>query len=223
MIRAGCRRAARSSAEASGRSPSSRSASSVEARADVADDRGVREVDLLHVGRGVADVDDRRAARAHEERRLLDRVVPDRQDEVGLVDGLVHVVALGEGCGAHPQVDRLSERPPGDHALAHLRGEERDAACGRGTRRAWRPGAGRLAAAPSITSGRCACRIIVGGPVAARSRWRRGARSGAAAPRHCRSHARRRCPRAAPGAPGPAVPRPPSGRRRARSSGCSRC
>ena len=54
-----------------------------QARAQVADDLGMREVHLLDVGRRVADVDHLRTLRAHDERRLLDRVVADRQDQVG--------------------------------------------------------------------------------------------------------------------------------------------
>ena len=65
--------------------PSSRSASSVRLGPDVAHDLGVREVDLLHVGRRVADMDHLRPALAHDEGRLLDRVVADGDDQVGPV------------------------------------------------------------------------------------------------------------------------------------------
>ena len=93
-----------------------------EARPDVADDLGMREVDLLDVGRRVADVDHLRPALAHDEGRLLDRVVANGDDQVGLVDRLVHVVALGERGRAHVEVGPARHR-----ALAHLGGEERDA------------------------------------------------------------------------------------------------
>ena len=93
----------------------------LEARADVADDLGMREVDLLDLRRRVADMDHLRPLRAHDEGRLLDRVVADGDDQVGAVDRLVDVVALREGGGAHVEL-----RAAGDRALAHLRVEERD-------------------------------------------------------------------------------------------------
>ena len=95
-----------------------------QARPDIADDLGMREVDLLDVGRRVADMDHLRPALAHDEGRLLDRVVADGDDQVGPVDRPVHVVALGERGGAHVEVG-----PARDGALAHLRVEERHAAC----------------------------------------------------------------------------------------------
>ena len=81
-----------------------------QARPDVADHLGMREVDLLDVGRRVADVDHLRPVRPHDERRLLDRVVADRDDQVGLVDRLVDVVALGQRGRAHVEVG--AARPP---------------------------------------------------------------------------------------------------------------
>ena len=91
-----------------------------QARPDVADHLGVREVDLLDVGRRIADMDHLRPALAHEEGRLLDRVVADGDDQIGPVHRPVHVVALGERGGAHVEVG-----PARDRALAHLRVEER--------------------------------------------------------------------------------------------------
>ena len=69
------------------------------ARADVADHLRVGKVDLLHIGRREADVDDLRPARPHDEGRLLHRVVTDRDDQVGLVDRLVNVVPLRQRGG----------------------------------------------------------------------------------------------------------------------------
>jgi hypothetical protein len=52
------------------------------------------EVHLLDGGGQVADMQYLWSFRAHDEGRLLDRVVADRDDQVGAVDGSVHVVAL---------------------------------------------------------------------------------------------------------------------------------
>ena len=93
-----------------------------QARADIADHLGMREVDLLDIGRREADMDHLRPARAHEEGRLLDRVVADGDDQVGAVDRLVHVVPLRQRGRAH---DRDS-CAAGHRALAHLGVEERN-------------------------------------------------------------------------------------------------
>ena len=84
----------------------------------IADDLGLREVDLFDMRRLVADMDDVRPVPAHDERRLLDRIVADRDDEVRALDGLVNVVALGERGGAHVEFGAA-----GHGALAHLRRE----------------------------------------------------------------------------------------------------
>ena len=52
----------------------------------------------------------------------------DRQDQVGLVDRLVHVVAVGQRGGSHPQLgSTLGRAEARDRSLAHLRVEERNA------------------------------------------------------------------------------------------------
>ena len=56
-----------------------------ERRPDIADDLGVREEHFLDVRRRVADVDHLQAAGAHQERRLLDRVMADRDDQIGMI------------------------------------------------------------------------------------------------------------------------------------------
>ena len=58
----------------------------------------------------------------HQERRLLDRVVPDRHDEIGAIDRLVDVVAFTQSGGAEIEI-----RSTPDDPLPHLRIEERDA------------------------------------------------------------------------------------------------
>ena len=65
---------------------------------DVTDDLALREIDLLDVGRRVADVDHLRTLGAHDEGRLLDGIVADRDDQVGTVDRLMDIIALAE-CG----------------------------------------------------------------------------------------------------------------------------
>ncbi len=60
--------------------------------------------------------------------RLLDRVVADADDQVGAIDRLVHVVALGQCGGSHPQLGAAAlGADAGDRALAHLGVEERNA------------------------------------------------------------------------------------------------
>ena len=110
LIRPGSPRAGRARAEAVVELALEPVGQQRQARADVAHHLGMREVDLLDIGRRVADVDHLRPVRAHEERRLLDRVVADRDDQVGPVDRLVHIVPLGERRRAHVEV--VSRRPP---------------------------------------------------------------------------------------------------------------
>jgi hypothetical protein len=66
-------------------------------------------------------LDHLRPARPHQERRLLNGVVADRDDQVGAVDRLVHVVAFRQRRGA--QIEIVAA---GHGALAHLRVEKRD-------------------------------------------------------------------------------------------------
>jgi len=63
----------------------------------------------------------RRSVRTHEERRLLDRVMADRDDEIGPVDRPMDIVAHGQRRGPHVERGAASDR-----ALAHLLIEERD-------------------------------------------------------------------------------------------------
>ena len=71
----------------------------IEARLPNADHLALREIDLLDRRRRVADVDHLRARGPHDERRLLDGVVANSEDEVGAVDRLVNIVALAERGG----------------------------------------------------------------------------------------------------------------------------
>jgi len=64
-----------------------------EAGTDIADHFRVGEIHLLDAGGGKADMDHFRTVRAHDEWWFLHRVVPDRNDEIGMVDGAVHVIA----------------------------------------------------------------------------------------------------------------------------------
>ena len=72
-----------------------------EARADVADELRLRKKHLLDRRREIADMQHRRSVRPHEERRLLNRVVADRNDEIGPIDRPMHVIALRQRRGAH--------------------------------------------------------------------------------------------------------------------------
>ena len=59
--------------------------------------------------------------RTHQERGLFHRVMADRDDQVGAVDGVMDIVALGQRGGAHIEPGAARDR-----ALAHLGVEERD-------------------------------------------------------------------------------------------------
>ena len=124
----------------------------------------MREVDLLDGRRQIADMEDPRSVRAHQEWRLLHRVVADRDDQIGAIDRVMHVVALGQRGGAHVETGAA-----GDRALAHLGVEERDLQARRTKSDKASARCGRLAAAPSIISGRSACEDHLG-----RSVQRRG-------------------------------------------------
>ena len=84
-----------------------------------------------------ADMDHLRPVVAHDEGRLLDGVVADRDDEIGLVDRLVDLVALRQRGGAHIEIGAGVDR-----ALAHLGVEERNPAVGARTPTAARRAAG---------------------------------------------------------------------------------
>ena len=92
-----------------------------QARSHVPDDLSVREEDLFDSGGGVSHMDYLRTTRAHQERWFLYRIMTDRDDQVSLVYGLMHVIPLGESCRAHVKL-----RAACHGALAHLGIEERD-------------------------------------------------------------------------------------------------
>jgi hypothetical protein len=90
-------------------------------RPDITQQLGMREEHFLDVGRRISHVKHLRPFRSHQERRLLDRVVADRDDQVSAIDRPMHVVAFRQRRGAHVQL-----RAAGDRALSHLRVEERN-------------------------------------------------------------------------------------------------
>ncbi|MNV14809.1 hypothetical protein D3C71_1055060 [compost metagenome] len=63
---------------------------------EIPDHLGLREIDLLDSGRLVPDMNGLRSVAIHHEGRLFDRVVSDRDDEIGPFDGLVDIVPLGK-------------------------------------------------------------------------------------------------------------------------------
>ena len=67
-------------------------------------------------------MDDVRPALAHDEGRLLDRIMAYRDDEIGLLDCLVDIVFFRESGGTHVEL-----RSAGNRSLPHLRRKERDA------------------------------------------------------------------------------------------------
>ena len=82
---------------------------------DISDYLALWKVDEFDVGRRIADMDDLRALRAHDEGRLLDGVVPDGDDQVGAVNRLMHIIALAERGRAHVQIAAA-----GNGSFAHL-------------------------------------------------------------------------------------------------------
>ena len=92
-----------------------------EARPDVAHDLALREIDLLDGCRRVADVNDLRPSGPHDEGRLLDGVMADGDNEIGLVHRLVNIVAFAQCRRSHVEIAAARGRP-----LPHLGREERD-------------------------------------------------------------------------------------------------
>lgn len=92
--------------------------------ADISDELGIGIEHLFDVGGQESDMHQPAGATGliHQERRLLDGVVADGDDQIRLVDGIVHVVPLGERRSSHVEV-----RAAGHCALAHLGIEERNA------------------------------------------------------------------------------------------------
>ncbi|OTP79316.1 hypothetical protein PAMC26577_01995 [Caballeronia sordidicola] len=85
------------------------------------------EEHLFDVGRRVAHMNDLGSVRAHDERRLFDRVMADRQDQVSTVYCLVKIVAFAERRGSHPEFAGFVMANCGHGTLAHLGVEKRDA------------------------------------------------------------------------------------------------
>ncbi|OTP68736.1 hypothetical protein PAMC26577_32475 [Caballeronia sordidicola] len=79
------------------------------------------------MGRRVAHMNDLGSVRAHDERWFFDRVMPDRQDQVGTVYCLVQVVTSAKRGSSHPEFTGLIMADGRNSALAHLGVEKRDA------------------------------------------------------------------------------------------------
>ena len=76
--------------------------------------------DLFDGGGDIADISDLGSgAGAHQERRLLHGVVSDRDDEIGALDRIMDIVALGQRRSAEIQLGIA-----GDRAFPHLRIEK---------------------------------------------------------------------------------------------------
>ena len=103
-------------------------------------------------------------------------VVADGDDEVGLLDRLVDVVALRQRRGAHVELGAA-----GHGALAHLGGEEGNARAQHELRTASDSSAAALPAAPSMISGRLRLHDHGGGAIERVAGWRSAARADAAA------------------------------------------
>ena len=83
---------------------------------DVAHHFELGEVDRVDLGGEKIDVNDRSSAPAHEERRLLDHIVADVDDQVRIVDGPMDEVVRGKSGVADEERVSLVQ-----HALAHGR------------------------------------------------------------------------------------------------------
>ena len=89
---------------------------------DVAHHFDLREVHRVHLGGVEVDVNHFGAAGAHEERRLFHHIVAHVDDQVGLVDGTVYKVAVGQrGVAQEVRAGFV------DHAFTHLGGDHRNA------------------------------------------------------------------------------------------------
>ena len=168
-------------------------------RTQVADHFGLREIHLFHVRGLIAHVHHLRTARPHDEWRLLDGVMTDAHDEIGAVDGLVHVIAFGERGGAHVQL-----RAAGHGALAHLGREVRNPRAQHELReigcRAWPRRRGAYHDQRPLRR-----HDQSGGTVEGRSGGDRQFHRMRVESAWRLHKLPRRCPRAAPGAPGPAA------------------
>ena len=89
---------------------------------DIAHHFDLREIHRVHLGGIEVDVNHFGATGAHEEGRLLHHVVAHVDDQVGLVDGSVYKVAVGQ-CGVAQEVWAGFV----DDAFAHLGGDHRNA------------------------------------------------------------------------------------------------
>src|SRR6202035_5601361 len=89
------------------------------AGANVADDLRLREVYLLDRRRRGADMDHLRSIMTHQKRGLLDGVMADRNNQVGLVDRLVNPIPLRQSGRAHIEIGARI-----DGSLPHLGVEE---------------------------------------------------------------------------------------------------
>ncbi len=105
----------------------------VKAFGDVADDFRLRKIHLFDGRRRKPDMNDLMLASGHEERRLLDCVVPDRYDNVRAIDRPVDVIAFAQGRGAEIEVRRTPDSP-----LPHLCIEEWDADATNEVGKRWR-------------------------------------------------------------------------------------
>ena len=73
--------------------------------ADIANHFRIRVIDLLDMGRLATDMDHLGSTGVtHQERRLLDRVMTDRHDEVRKANGFVHIIALRKRRRPHIKV-----------------------------------------------------------------------------------------------------------------------
>src|ERR1700676_3122634 len=93
----------------------------IEALSYFTDDFGLRKIHLFDRGWREANMNDLMSAPRHQERRLLNRLVPNGNDEVRAIDCPVDVVAFAQGSGAEIEVRRTPDSP-----FSHLCIEERD-------------------------------------------------------------------------------------------------
>lgn len=88
---------------------------------DIADDLVIRRIHIVEGGRVEIDVNHLGALVGDDVRRLLDDVIPDRKDQIGLPYGIVDVIVFGQCSRSKALIE-----PFIDHSFPHLRAEKRD-------------------------------------------------------------------------------------------------
>ena len=99
-------------ADAFGNRPSNRSANNDKLGPTSPTTAACGEVNLLHISRRITDMNHRRPTRTHDERRLLHRIMTDRNNQIRLINRRMHIIALRQRRRPHPQINRIRADSP---------------------------------------------------------------------------------------------------------------